>query len=378
MSIFNSGNFSKPFNVSQPELNSSDRTAYLRYKTKYAAAVNLAKNGGVLTKRDGSRFVGPVQTTSASVVSASSYADLLDITKGKYILTPPPSSDLSTAFSPANGDVYYGNFTVTNYQIADVPVTALGYPTVTANTPPAANYYVYPNQLVRAANSTLALTAPLAFNTANIVIDPTLHLFYTKGTCGTRNYFKNVRVDPSIDVKWSTETGVGTEVVSSRPYNEEQAQRIIANQAYKLRGFQYPIPVHLDLDNCQSKPSITPVAPDAPVIFIVNQVATGEGVYTITISWLYAFDGGRSISTGPSPSSNPIWGYTIYTSAGFIQSTAPRSCLNTYTLTNVTVGTDIWITASNCVPKTNWPTGVLLVETCTTLTSVPSNRVTVV
>jgi hypothetical protein len=378
MSIFNSGNFSKPFNVSQPELNSSDRTAYLRYKTKYAAAVNLAKNGGVLVKRDGSRFVGPVQTTSASVVSAASYADLLDITKGKYVLTPPPSSDLSTAFSPANGDVYYGNFTVTNYQAADVPVTALGYPTI--NTALDPDQYVYPNQLVRAAasTSTLALTAPLAFNSANIVVDPNLHLFYTKGTCGTRNYFKNVRVDPSIDVTWSTETEVGSEVVSSRPYNEQQAQRILANQAYKLRGFQYPIPLHLDLDNCESRPSITPVAPDAPVISIVNQVATGEGVYTVTISWLYAFDGGNPISTGPSPLTNPIWGYTIYTSAGgLIQSTAPSSCLNTYTLTGVTVGTDIWITASNCVPKTSWPTGVFLVETCTTLTSGPSNRVTV-
>ena len=375
MSIFNSGNFSKPFNVSQPELNSSDRTAYLKCKTKYAAAVNLAKNGGVLVKRDGSRFVGPVQTTSASVVSAASYADLLDLTKGKYVLTPPPSSKLSTAFSPSNGDVYYGNFTVTNYQADGIPVTALGYPTI--NTAPDPDQYVYPNQLVRAATSTLALTAPLVFNSTNIVVDPNLHLFYIKGTCSTRNYFQNVLVDPSIEVTWSTETAVGGEVFSSRPYNEQQAQRILANQAYKLRGFQFPTPVHLDLDNCESRPSITPVAPDAPVISIVNQVATGAGVYTITISWLYAFDGGSPISTSPSPSTNPIWGYTIYTSTGFIQSTAPSSCLNTYTLTNVPLGTDIWITASNCVPKNRWNRGVFLVVTCTTLTSVPSNRVTV-
>ena len=58
MSIFNSGNFSKPFNVSQPQLNSSDRTAHLKSKTKYAAAVNLAKNGGVLAKKNGSTW-GP-------------------------------------------------------------------------------------------------------------------------------------------------------------------------------------------------------------------------------------------------------------------------------------------------------------------------------
>jgi hypothetical protein len=370
MSIFNAGNFAKPFNVSQPHLNSSDRTAHLKSKTKYAAAVNLAQNGGTLAKADGSKYVGTVQTTSSAVTSASSYDELLDVTKGKYLLAPPPSSNLTAAFSPANGDVYYGNFTVTDYAEAHLPVTALGYPTVTANSPPAANYYVYPNQLVATTNPTPV--TPVGFNVANIVVDPEYRMFYSQGTCSTRNYFKNVRVDPSIDVHWTTTSGFGSEVVSSRPYNEQQAQRIIAHQAQSLRGFQYPARVHLDLENCESKPSITPVAPDAPVIYM-----SGRDGDTVTISWLHGFDGGSPISTSPSPSSNPIWGYTIYTSTdGLIASIAPQPCFNSYTFT-VTPPTEIWVTASNCVPKETWPSGVFQIIKCTTLTSGPSNHLVI-
>jgi hypothetical protein len=364
MSIFNSGNFAKPYNVPQPQLNSSDRTAHLKSKTKYASAVNLAKNGGTLVKTDGSKYVGTVQTTSSALTSASSYADLLDVTKGKYLLTPPPSSNLTTAFQPSTGDVYYGNFTVTDYADANIPVTVLGFPTVTANPMPTPNTYVYPNRLVSLVNPNSALTTSAVFNAGNIVVDPERRLFYAGGTCGARSYFKNVRIDPSIDVHWSNLAVVGGEVVSSRPYNEQQAQRIIAYQSQSLRGFQYPARVHFDLDNCGSKPSITPVAPDAPVIYASS--ISGTGPYTVTISWLQGFDGG-----------SPIWCYTIYTSAvGFIDVIAPQPCLNSYTFT-VTTPTEIWITASNCVPKDRWNPTIYPVETCTVLTSGPSNRIQV-
>lgn len=368
MSIFNSGNFSKPFNVSQPELNSSDRTANLKSKTMYASAVNLAKSGGVFTKRNGSQFMGPVQTTSTFMTSASSYADLLHVTKGKYLLTPVPTSNLSISFSPANGDVYYGNFTITDYYSDNIPVTALGYPTVALT--PTPDHYEYPNQVVKSTNPT---TTPSGFNTNNITIDPEFRLFYTGGTCNTRNYFKNVRVDPSVDVTWSTVIGVGSEVVSSRPYNEQQAQRIIAHQVQSLRGFQYPVRLNLNLENCDSKPSITPVAPDAPVIYL-NSIS-GSGPYTVTFSWLHGFDGGSPISTVATPVTDPIWGYTVYTSAGFVQSIPPSPCLNTYKV-NVTSGTQIWVTASNCVPKESWPGGALQVK-CTRLTSASSNKIVV-
>ena len=216
---------SKPFNVSQPQLNSSDRTAHLKSKTKYASAVNLAQNGGVLNKRDGSKYVGPVHTTSAALTSADSYADLLDVTKGKYLLTPPPSSDLAASFT---GEAYYGNFMVTDYAASGISTTMLGFPTVKATPPPPA--YKYPNQLVLGTTATTA-TAVTAFNAANIVIDPEYRLFYGTGDCGERGYLKNVRLD-ALDVS------------GNRAYNQQQAQRIIAAQS--LRGFQYPARVHLD------------------------------------------------------------------------------------------------------------------------------------
>jgi hypothetical protein len=372
MSIFNTSNNAKPYTVSQPQLNSSDRTAQLIAKTKYAAAVNLAKNGGVLVKRDGSKYVGTVHTNSVALTSTSSYADLLDVTKGKYLLTPPPSSKLATSFAPENGEVYYGSFTVTNYDRANVPVTMLGFPTVTNATAPADNEYDYPNQLVPSTTATSPTTVT-AFNNTNIIVDPEYRLFYGNTTCGQRDYFKNVLIDPSIEVQWTTENG--STVISSRPYNEQQAQRIIANQAQTLRGFQFPARVHFDLENCGSKPSITPTAPDAPVIFISSQTGTAPGPYTVTISWLYGFDGGSPITT--SLQDSLVWGYTIYVNGNGISSIAPHPCLNSHTLTAVSSGDEIWVTASNCVPNTQIGIGGFGTPECTTLTSGESNHVVI-
>jgi len=375
MSIFNTNNNAKPYTVSQPQLNSSDRTAQLKAKTKYAAAVNLAKNGGVLTKQDGSKYIGTVHTNSVALTSTASYADLLDVTKGKYLLTPPPSSNLATSFAPENGEVYYGSFTVTNYDAASIPVTMLGFPTIN-NLPLHHHEYEYPNQLVvsgtpSGTTTTPASTTVTAFNESNIVVDPEYKLFYGTTTCGQRDYFKNVYIDPSIDVKWKTEEGRTT--ISSRAYNQQQAQRILANQAQSLRGFQFPTRVHFDLENCGSKPSITPVAPDAPVIYISSQTETspGSGFYVVTISWLHGFDGGSPITSGNNP--DEIHGYTIYYTSSDItpthKSISPKPCLNSFTVT-VLCGTEIYVTASNCVPITQYQS-----SPCITLTSGPSNSV---
>jgi hypothetical protein len=374
MSIFSA----RAFTVSQPKLNSSDRTAYLKAKTKYAAAVNLAKNGGVLTKGDGSKYVGTVHTSSTALISTASYADLLDVTKGKYLLTPPPSSNLYETFSPETGDVYYGNFSITKYREAGVLVTMLGTPAVTESLINVYNYNT-PNQLV------VSGTQPPPFSNTSIVVDPEYRLFYGSESCGSRGYFKNVYIDPSADVTWLTQfpmLGSPIKYASSRPYNEQQAQRIVANQAQSLRGFQFPTRVHFDLDNCGSKPSIKPVAPDAPVICITSQTpSTSPGSYDVTISWLHNFDGGSPITT-EAPITPEPWGYTIYVELnGTITSTsiAPQPCLNNYVLPDVAPGTEIWVTASNCVSLSNWevmgffPT--VPPKKCTTLTSVPSNRV---
>jgi hypothetical protein len=347
------GNFSKPFNVSQPHLSSSDRTAHLKSKTKYNATVDLARNGGMLSKTDGSKHVGPVQVANSAITSASSYADLLDIAKGKYLLTPPPSSDLTASFRPANGDVYYGNFAVTDYSEAQISVTSLGLPTVDTSLNP--DQYEYPNQLVKSVNPTSS--TPIIFDTSKIVVDPDYNMFYKPGTCSMRNYFENVRIDPTVDVTWNT----GSEVISNRYFNEQQAQRIIAHQAQSLRGFQYPTRVHFDLDNCDSVPSISPVAPDAPVIYLEN--ISGSGPFSVTIMWLHGFDGG-----------SPITSYVVYKEVAgvvtLVEPVLPQDCLNVYTLNNVIVGTEIWVIAVNCVLQPSH-------STCTNFSSSESNRVIV-
>ena len=352
MSIFNSANHDKSFNGPQPQLNSSDRTAYLKSKTKYAAAVNLAKNGGVLTKANGARYVGTVQTTRTGLTSASSYSDYMDVAKGKYLLTPPPSSNLATSFQLSSADVYYGNFTVTNYDKAGVYLTMLGYPLKTQGYPEQA---YYPNLLVQESDSTPSAPTPNMFNQDNIVVDPQFQLFYDVNACGSRNYFQNVTIDPTLDL---TFTLALDEVYSLRPEIQQQAQRIIKGEAQLLRGFQFPTRIHFDLDNCDSKASITPVAPDAPVISVSS--ITPAGPFTVTIAWLHGFDGG-----------SPLTAYTVYVDGAAVATLDPQPCRNTHTLTDVGSGSSIWVTASNCVPKEVW--NRTTEPSCTTLTSARSN-----
>jgi|694.fasta_scaffold19708_10 hypothetical protein len=361
--LFSGKNTGNLFNVSQPQLNSSDRTAHLKSKTKYAAATNLAQNGGILTKQNGSKYVGPVRTSYSHLASTASYADLLDITKGKYLLTPPPSSNLDESFSPQNGEVYYGNFTVTNYSDAGVPLTMLGFPTITitGSSPPYTYAYEFPNQLVATSSGTVPV-----FNNSNIVVDPEYRTFYKKGACNNRNYFKNVYLDPNVDVTWKTALpgAIGGELLSSRPYNQQQAQRIIANQAQSLRGFKYPTQVHFDLDNCESKPSITPTAPDAPVIYLSSYSGPNiDGLYEVTIAWLHGFDGG-----------SPITHYTVSINhKQNVHQVAPKPCLNTYSAI-IPCGQKIWVAATNCVPKEKYPVASPPPH-CTELTSHKSNKV---
>jgi len=352
MSIFNNANHDKSFNGPQPQLNSSDRTAYLKSKTKYAAAVNLAKSGGVLTKANGARYVGTVQTTRTGLTSASSYSDYMDVAKGKYLLTPPPSSNLAASFQPSSADVYYGNFTVTNYDNAGVYLTMLGYPLKTQGYPEQA---YYPNILVKDSDSTPSAPTPNMFNQENIVVDPQFQLFYDVNACGSRNYFKNVTIDPTLDL---TFTLTLEEVYSLRPEIQQQAQRIIKGEAQLLRGFQFPTRIHFDLDNCDSKASITPVAPDAPVIAVSS--ITPAGPFTVTIAWLHGFDGG-----------SPLTAYTVYVDGAAVATLDPQPCRNTHTLTDVGSGSSIWVTASNCLPKEVW--NRTTEPSCTTLTSARSN-----
>jgi len=94
----------RTFTTPNKDLCSSDYTQYLRSKTKYSTSANLAKtmveNGGSLPMTDNNvikTYKGPYTFSSTDlnnpngvycINQSKSYEDLLDITKGKYLLTP--------------------------------------------------------------------------------------------------------------------------------------------------------------------------------------------------------------------------------------------------------------------------------------------------
>ena len=94
----------RTFTTPNKELCSSDYTQNLRSKTKYSTSANLAKtmvdNGGSLPMTDNNvikTYKGPYTFSSTDlnnpngvycINQSKSYEDLLDITKGKYLLTP--------------------------------------------------------------------------------------------------------------------------------------------------------------------------------------------------------------------------------------------------------------------------------------------------
>ena len=94
-----------PYFTSTKNLSSSDRINYLKAKTKYLSTINLAQTyanppeTNIYEKSKLVTYNGPYKLTAnyndLSVVNnyclsqSRSYTDLLDITKGKYLLMPP-------------------------------------------------------------------------------------------------------------------------------------------------------------------------------------------------------------------------------------------------------------------------------------------------
>jgi hypothetical protein len=199
------------------------------------------------------------------------------------------------------------------------------------------------------------------YDNSNIVADPSYSLFYSSSNCNLRNsLIKNSKLDPNIHFKWKT----GSNVVSSLPYNQQQAQRIIAKQV--LPGFKYPSKIQLNYDDCESRNRISPGTPNPPFVEIVDQTdnATGEVVkHRVKLQWFYGFDGGSFITSykiyKQEPNAEPV-------QVGDIPA---NKCVNHYTL-EVVEKSKIWVTASNCVPKERWTEPA---ASCTTLTSEKSN-----
>ena len=207
-------------------LYSSDYVNNLRAKVKFAGTSNLARNvasqGGMLPLRTRNGRLKPYQGTygfSAMTMAVNSpktyclntsrsYRDLLDITKGKYLLTPPnPSTSVITINNTEPSNLYNGVYFENTY----VGNAEAIYTTST--------FGIEYNQIVY---------NPLNPNGQIIHVDPSYNLFYDSQNCVSDvSYFKNIEI--------RTDLGVDGKSQLDRDLN-----------MYLFNNFQYPIKFSLD------------------------------------------------------------------------------------------------------------------------------------
>ena len=198
--------------------------------------------------------------------TSHSYRDLLAITKGKYLITPPnianTSSILLTDVSKAsklyNGLYYVYNYTTTNalaYMNPGYPVTG-GYPTTLGSY--VANKIEY---------------SPTSDANQRIITDPSYNITYTSQSC-----ILNPREGRGISI------------------NNDYESKFSFNRTINLdllTGFQYPVKFSLDYDSgdcinsnndIQSKYA-NPVIPPPPPPSVVYYNAGGIGTNQAIIAW---------------------------------------------------------------------------------------------
>jgi len=119
----------------QPEMGSGERTRAMRDRTAYRDTMNIAANGGTKLKPKGIIYAGPItlrykclgsavggsgteggtECAAVYIRSASSYSELLSVTRGMYAghsethstpnpYAPPPNGDVLRNVLPATGD----------------------------------------------------------------------------------------------------------------------------------------------------------------------------------------------------------------------------------------------------------------------------------
>jgi len=211
--------------------NASDYVNNLRAKVKFAGTSNLARTvaaqGGVLPLRTPQGHLKPYQGTygfSATTLTANSpktyclntsrsYRDLLDITKGKYLLTPPnPVTNTITIDNTEPSELYNGVFFENTYvgnAVSIYSTSAFGIDN---------NNIIYDSP------------SPLAPSNSNqlIFVDPSYNMFYESQSClDNITYFKDIQI--------RTDLGVN---------GKEQLDRVL--NLYLLNGFKYPSKFSLD------------------------------------------------------------------------------------------------------------------------------------
>jgi len=109
----------------QPEMGAGERTRAIRDRTAYRDTMNIAANGGTKLKPRGIVYAGPIalrykclgaavggngteggtECASVYIRSASSYSELLSVTRGMYTGHSETHAEPNPYASPSNGDV---------------------------------------------------------------------------------------------------------------------------------------------------------------------------------------------------------------------------------------------------------------------------------
>lgn len=198
--------------------------------------------------------------------TSHSYRDLLAITKGKYLITPPNIADTSTILLTDvsrvrklyNGIYYVYNYNTTNalsYMNPGYPVTG-GYPTTLGSY--VANQIEY---------------SPTSDANQRIITDPSYIITYTSQSC-----ILNPRDGRGISI------------------NNDYESKFSFNRTINLdllAGFQYPVKFSLEYDsgdcinsnNDMQTKYANPVVPPPPPPSVVYYNAGGDGTNQAIIAW---------------------------------------------------------------------------------------------
>ena len=118
----------------QPEMNSGERTRAMRDRTAYRDTVNIAANGGTKLKPKGIIYAGPItlrykclgaavggsgteggnECAAVYIRSASSYSEMLSVTRGMYAGHSETHAAPNPYALPSNGDALRNVLPATN------------------------------------------------------------------------------------------------------------------------------------------------------------------------------------------------------------------------------------------------------------------------
>jgi len=270
-----SSNRNRAFSLPSKSSNSdaSDYLNNLRSKVKFAGTSNLARTvaaqGGMLPLRTPSGHLKPYQGTygfssttnspkTYCLNTSRSYSDLLDITKGKYLLTPPNPTVHNITLDDINpSELYNGVFFENVYKgNAEIMYDTTGFG-------------IDNNTIIYTNGSGLTTTSN---SNQLIFVDPSYNMFYESQSClENSTYFRNIEIRTDLGV-----TG------------KEQLDRVL--NLYLLNGFKYPIKFSLDYssgdcinanNDIQTIPVPPPPPPPCPPISL-DTIATEGPVNTWT------------------------------------------------------------------------------------------------